>query len=188
MKTINISDESYAFLQDDAKAFVETEPAMVLSRLIGEVLSFRAEKAEPHPIDKKQKGPSTSVLLSKAPNLPDVSHTEVLDARINGAFIKNRSWQHALVAAVDAAIADGADVTEVVGRLSVKHLEGTTEMSGYYFSKAAGISLQGASANRILKQVYKLAEAYHLDIEIDWRWYGKPEAAYPGKSGKFVHP
>jgi hypothetical protein len=177
---IKISDFAWEYLKKLAEPFVD-QPGDVLDRVIRDHAGVGGIIAAPIL-------PIAAASVFGLANLPDVSHTEVVDARIEGKLSAERSWQHVMGDVVTACIEKGVDKSEVIGRLFLNHETGLNAASGHYYVPAADITIQGSAANRILKQIAKLAESFQVSIEIKWRWYPKDQAAFPGQGGSLVFP
>ena len=114
---------------------------------------------------------------------PDLTHTKVLKARIDGLELPRPKWNvilsHLAVSAFKNGAADaGGPVSGIV--------RGRKTDSGYKFYPKANISIQGQDANDAWRISVELADRLNVDLVVECEWRDKETAAYPGKKAVLV--
>jgi hypothetical protein len=172
--TIEVSNEILKDLSDIAVPFEDTTPAHVIKRLIAE-----------H--NKAQSGNGAEVVhtySTVAP--PDLKHTKVLDAKINGRVMLKPNWNSIMDRVINAAahkLKDGDKLDELI---LCKHIKGEKTDQGFRHLLEAGVSVQGQDATNAWKTSANIIKALGFPAEVTFEWYSNPKAANPGEVGKFV--
>lgn len=123
-------------------------------------------------------------LRFKGVETPDLTHTSVLMAQIDGLELPRAKWNTILShLAVTAFKKGAADVTSLVisGIAPGKRTD-----SGYKFYPEANISIQGQDANDAWRLSLALANRLNADLLVECVWRNKEKAAYPGKKAVLV--
>mmetsp|Transcript_22399 Transcript_22399/g.35991 ORF Transcript_22399/g.35991 Transcript_22399/m.35991 type:complete len:179 (-) Transcript_22399:2783-3319(-) len=178
MPMIEVSDAALEYLKSKAEPLVDTTTS-VLDRILTEHKSFSAgaDQAE-----------AALEMRFKGSNLPSVKFTKLLSATIAGRPIPQKSWNHVLEAAIEAAIQNGASAKAIQATLQANVKPGRHDENGYRYVPCAGFSFQGLEANRVCKNLASLAESFKISLDIFFEWLDDPKAAYPKQQATIVLP
>ena len=182
MPAIQASDFAYDYLRSRAEPFVD-QPQDVLDKIIKENMAIAV-------VGSGGLHDGSFPLLDKPEAemvLPDVTHTALLAAWVEGQPLKTRSWQHLLVDVISAAVAK-AERAAVLKQLLLHHQDGHVNEPSHYHVPAANLTFLGSTANRILAQIARLSAAFDVTVEVEWRWYDNPKAQKPGANGSIHLP
>ena len=174
MKRIEISDRAARFLEARNHSLDDTW-ATVLDGLIAEFESMTARSgAAPLP----RAGASAPLLGSDLHNhisdLPDVTHSKIKSAKIQGEPVDSADWTIVLTKAIEAAM--GASVPSLKAKLPANIVEGKPpDKKGYYFVQPAGLSFQKLRADSALQNLRVLAEEFSVAVDITVHWPNSPD-------------
>jgi hypothetical protein len=173
MPTIDMPQDVLKDLGDLAVPFEDKSPIDVIRKLIAE-----RKKA-------LNSGGDVQVFSTVAP--PDLSHTKVLDAKINDRVMLKPNWNSLMDRVIKAAVQkfDAGTLDELV---LAKHVTGEKTNQGYRYFAEGNISVQGQDATGAWKTTSNLLKALGHSVEITFEWYDNPKASNPGKVGRFVIP
>lgn len=183
MKTIEISDEAFNYLQVRAIPLQDTTVS-VLDRLIEEHKSFGNQAIKP---EVALDGARLDMSFGEA-NLPNVSFTTIDAATISGQSVKKCYWNDILADMIIAAINGGATKGEVKALLSAQIREGEHSDNGYRHVAEADFSFQGVDAVRACKNIAALSKAFGIAVSIKLRWQSSSKAQFAGQVGHLVLP
>ena len=111
-------------------------------------------------------------------NTPDLTHTKVLSAQIDGLELPRAKWNTILSHLAVTACKGG----QKASRLSMSGIvSGEKTDSGYKYYPRANISIQGQDANDAWRMSSELANLIDTDLCVECEWRDKPAAAHPGK-------
>ncbi|MDA7999880.1 MAG: hypothetical protein MPK06_02210 [Alphaproteobacteria bacterium] len=116
--------------------------------------------------------------------LPDLRHTKVLYARINGEEIPHPKWNFLLERVVTIAMERFSDFEKVRQICPTSMVNRPKTDEGYTHLPGIGISVQGRSANGACRAVMEAAQELDIPVEIGFAWRVRDGAAYPGKRGR----
>jgi hypothetical protein len=174
MPKIDVSDEILSDLGGLAVPFVEKEPADVIRRLIKEA---------------KAKGGSTgqdTTPVHSTVTPPDLSHTKVVMAKINGVMLAKPNWNRLMDYVIDLAAEKVKDTDALSMIVLAKHVKAQKTDQGFAYFPKAKISVQGQDSNNAWKATAYILKELGFTAEITFAWYDNPKAANPGQVGKFV--
>lgn len=161
-----------------AVPFVDT-PAPVLNRTLDARGQDGRESAAP-------RGKRRAERRIDPRALPDLAHTKVLEAVIDGRRIKP-SWNPALRALLGCAMKRvGGDF----GRLQeacqgkVHMVESRRKDGGYHRVPGLDISAQGLRATEACDALVTMAQALGIAVDVGFMWRDKEEAAFPGERAR----
>src|SRR5262249_24277502 len=117
---------------------------------------------------------------------PDLSHTKILSAQINGRILLQPNRNSIMDHAIKFAFYKLKDANKVAELVLAKHAKGEKTDQGYRYLKEAGLSVQGQDANNAWKTTANIIKALGVKAEVTFAWYDNPKAAKPGETGKFV--
>lgn len=119
--------------------------------------------------------------------LPDLAHTKVLEAVIDGRRIKP-SWNPALRALLGCAMKRvGGDFGRLQGACQGKvNMVEECKADGGYRSvpEGLGISVQNLPATEACDAMVTVAQALGIAVDVGFMWRDKEEAAFPGERAR----
>ena len=156
MPNIEISQGTFLRLQAYATPLVDTAETA-----LAKVLDL-ADGAS-----KKDSGATPTSTPIQFPSAPDLSHTVLTSASINGKALMpgQCNWNAFLLAMVEEAaplLPQGVKMDEVI---VVNHVAGQKEDSGYKFLKSVGLSIQGQNSNNAWKAIEHIAKVSGVRAE-----------------------
>lgn len=176
MPIIEVSDSTFKRLQRLAIPLVDTSDSMI-ERLIG---CYEKQKIS------SVGGLPRSTRVFDWPDAPDLTHTKVLAAKINGKTLGGANWNKILSDAVMLARSRCGTDDDLRRAIIINFVKGRKEDSGYHFIPSVNLSIQGQSAVDAWKAIWHVVKLYDIPIEVDFIWHDKPEAAFPGEPGRLV--
>jgi hypothetical protein len=174
MAKIDIPDDLMAKLGELARPFVDKEPADVIRWLVEERNSGNGG------------GGGESELTYSAITPPDLSHTKVLSAKIDGEAMAKPNWNRMMEHVVMLAARKLKDVEALSKMVLAKHVKGQKTDQGFDYFPIAQISIQGQDSNNAWKTTAHILKEMGFSAEVTFLWHDNPKAANPGKVGKFV--
>ena len=117
---------------------------------------------------------------------PDLSHTKVLSAEIDGRVMLQPNWNSIMDRAINFAFYKLKDADKVAQLILAKHVKGEKTDQGYRYLKETGLSVQGQDANNAWKTTASIIKALGVKADVTFAWYDNPKAVKPGETGKFV--
>jgi hypothetical protein len=174
---VDLSEPTYQQLQKLAEPFVDKTPEDVIIKLIHNYVGGSQLGAVSASPGTKEYG------IGAAPNL---GHTKILSADLNGVALKNTNWNRLLDAVILQAAKKLKDVKALRELIVVNCVEGQKDDQGYRYLSSAGVSVQGQDSNGAWKGVAHLAKALKFPIQVVFVWYDNPKAANPGQTGKLT--
>lgn len=175
MPEITLSDQVFARIKAKAEPFVDT-PESVIVRLLefyeGGKPTFDLGAAK----------------IFDAKNPPNLRHTTVVKAMVNGVALKSQetNWNGILLVLIRKLAEDGMKREDIEARLVCNTSFGERSDSGYKFIKAAGISIQGLDANNAWRSIQVLASATNQTVNIDFKWQNKEGVEMAGSTGTLI--
>lgn len=170
---IEIPHDVLKDLGELAVPFEDKSPADVIRKLIS--------------AHKKANGGHDEVRVFSNVAPPQLSHTKVLDAKINGRVMMKPNWNSMMDRVIKAA-AEKFDKNKLDELVLAKHVKGEKTDQGYRFFDKGNISVQGQDATGAWKTTAHLLKALGYEAEVTFEWYDNPKASNPGKVGRFVIP
>jgi hypothetical protein len=178
MAKVEMPEDLLKALGELAIPFVDKEPADVVRRLVKKEQDAKTTKPEEPSADDVQTFSTT------AP--PDLTHTKILTARLNGGVMQKPNWNRLMDEVITLAAKKLKDADALSKIVLAKHVKGEKTDNGYEYFPAAKISVQGQDSNHAWKTVAHIAKELGYAIEVTFSWYDNPKASNPGKAGKFV--
>lgn len=176
MPEILIEEATFKRLQHHAKPFVDT-PDMVVSRALDAL-----EKRQENNIQEPNYGVSEREI---DPNrLPNLTHTKVLDASLEGEPIDRPNWNLLLGRILAQAMTQLDDLEKLKKLCSVHMVKGFKENEGYRHLPEIGISFQGLPAREACNAIVMVAQSLGIELEIGFVWRQKKDAAFPGEKAR----
>ncbi len=176
--TITLSDLTFGRLQRHAVAFVDT-PDMVINR----ALDALEQAASP---DKAQDAEPERRIDPRM--LPNLRHTKVLSAKIDGEEIARANWNLLVFEMLHRVMKRVGDFDKLRQLCPANIIKGRKEDDGYNYLADLDVSVQGQDANGACRTVVSAAQGLGLALEITFMWRQKEGAAYPGEMGRIHMP
>jgi len=120
------------------------------------------------------------LVFEKAPGL---SFTRILSASVDCGKPEKINWARLLMKIIGAVKAKGLSGEKLVTELQIPAKVSEYELDGYKYQPELGISIQGQSAMDAWKEVSRLAQKYHIPVEVRFQWRENEKAQHPGKVG-----
>ncbi|MGN7437575.1 MAG: T4SS efffector SepA family protein [Alcanivorax sp.] len=114
---------------------------------------------------------------------PGLTHTKVIFSTVNKQKLDRPNWGNILLAVIRAVKDKGLSKEQMSVELQINAESHKLEDKGYTFYPELGLSVQGQSAPDAWKEAKRLAEKYHIPLEVKFKWRDKEGAQYPGKIG-----
>jgi hypothetical protein len=131
------------------------------------------------------------LLAFEAEAPPRLTHSELLDATVDGEPVRDKTWNGALRAAVSAAARvarSPAERRKLFTKVrAVKWEPGNREgEKGYKYLPDVDISLQGRDADKVWEGMLGIAKELGFPIAVEFRWPHKEGVPYPGQTGRLA--
>lgn len=174
MRKIEVRESTYGRLQRHGKPFEDTPDAVINRALDALEESAPAGEAPVSDSEERSFGPA---------DLPEVMHTAVTDAVLDGRRIPSPNWQVLAreMLLLAAGRASGPDELRKMWRLN--SVEGRRTDSGYTHLPGVDRSLQATGADTAAGALVEAAQYWGIGLEIRFRWRNKKAAAHPGEHG-----
>jgi hypothetical protein len=180
-KQIEISNSTFMRLQRLASPLEDT-PDSVIVRLID-----YCEGANFNPAIAYTAYSQNPTKTFDCGNAPKLTHTKVVNAKINGRTLGNKSnWNNLLSESVIFAAGYCKTEEDLRRAIIVNFVKGRRVDKGYRFLPKVDISIQGQSAGDAWKAIWHIVKRFDVPVEVDFVWHNKPEAAHPGEAGRFI--
>ena len=180
MPDITVEQTTFARLQSHALALVDTADTVVKRALDAlDALEGRGHEkpgANPmqvdHEVDLRQ--------------LPDVTHTKVLAARVEGEEVEKPNWNRLLDRVVVLAMRKAGSFEQLNRMCPVNMVPGKKTNEGYHYLSEIDVSVQGLSAKEACGALVEIARRSGTDLEITFLWRDKDGAEHPGDTGRLT--
>ena len=164
MPKILIQDFTFERLQSVATPLIDTADS-VINRALDALVS-QGSQVDPDP---ERAIPNCEI---DPDNLPDVTHSRVLSAQIDGKFVPTPNWNLLQEEALERAMKRFNDFDQVSRLSQTNIVRGRKEIHGYRYVPDLGISIQGSSAQTAFKTLVSVARELAIGIEIALAWPG----------------
>ena len=180
MPDIPIEQSTFERLQQHARPLVDTTDTVVNRAL--DALEHRVG----HPVPGD--GPSVAVRQIDPRNLPNLTHTKVLDASLDGKLVVKPKWNLLLDRVLIRAMKQLANLDELRKHCPANMVQGRKEDEGYRYLAGIDVSVQGLAANDASRALVAAAQSLRIELEITFMWRPKEDAAYPGEKARLTLP
>jgi len=176
MPEINIQQSTFERLQRHAKPLVDTADTVVsralaaLDMLIGDDVNVTATPEAERRIDPRA--------------LPNLTHTKVLEAAIDGEPIARANWNLLLDEILRRAMKRVGSTEKLRLLCPVNMVNGRKEDEGYSYLREIDLSVQGQDANGACRAVVLAAQGLGISLDIVFMWRLKEAAAHPGEKAR----
>ena len=180
MPDIAIEQSTFERLQRHAKPLVDTTDTVVNRAL--DALEYREGLASP------EEDSSTAERQIDSRKLPNLRHTKVLDASLDGKRVTKPNWNLLLERVLIRAMKQLTDFDELRKLCPVNIVQGCKEDEGYRHLAEINVSVQGMSANDACGALVIAAQSLGIELEIVFMWRTREGAAYPGERARLNVP
>jgi hypothetical protein len=175
---IELSDTTFTRLQRLAVPLVDKTAEDVIRKLADFYEGEHASQAAPSP-----KQPASHLRRFSASAPPELTHTKILSAKLDGVPLPKPNWNGLLFELARRAW-DRLNNGEEANRLIiVNFVHGKKEDEGYKFIPELELSVQGQDANNAWRGAYHIAKQLGIPLEVEFLWRNKESAAFPGETG-----
>ena len=180
MPDIAIEQSTLERLQRHARPLVDTTD-MVVNRAL-DALENREDFSSPGDAS------STAERNIDPMKLPNLTHTKVLDASLDGIRVAKPNWNSLLERVLVRAMKQLADFDELRKLCPVNIVQGCKEDEGYRHITEINVSAQGMSANDACGALVIAVLSLRLELEVVFLWRTREGAAYPGERARLNVP
>jgi hypothetical protein len=179
MPEITVQQATYERLERHAKAFVDTPDTVILRALdaLDELAGTDGDRNGPAAGAERRIDPRT---------LPNLTHTKVLDASIDGEPVARPNWNLLQEEMLRRAMKRVGSFEKLRRLCTVNMVEGRKEDEGYSYLPDIDISVQGQDANAACRAAVTAAQGLGVALEIGFMWRLKEAAAHPGERARIV--
>lgn len=181
MQQITISSATFKRLQSHAEPLVDTEET-VINRALDAL-----EQLPTQPVDVDDPTPVTELQFDPS-QLPDMTHTKILDAAVAGTGGQKPHWNDLLKMMVRSAVANGRTFDEIRQLCSINMVSGQKGNQKYCYLSDIDISLRNQNANTACQALVTLAQNLGIALDIVFEWRDKEGAAYSRQRGRLRIP
>lgn len=181
MPHIEISPATFARLQRHAVPLVDTIDS-VINKWGDAFENGHAVVAEPKPVVVP---PASRSFDAASP--PDLTHTKVLSAKLDGASLaKGANWNGLLKQAIRLARKQAKSADDLKRLLIVNYVVGKKDDEGFEYLADADLSVQGQDAKGAWRGLAHIAQQLGIGVEVIFMWRHKDKAAFPGETGRLA--
>ena len=177
MPEVTIQDSTFERLQRHAKPLIDSTDT-VIDRALDAL-----EQVEGHPaLNSENKAEAERQIDLRM--LPNLTHTKVLDASIDGKQIARANWNLLLDEMLRRVMKRVGTFEKVRQLCPVNLVKGKKEDEGYSYLSDIDISVQGQDSNGACRAVVTAAQGLGIAVEIGFMWRLKEAAAHPGERAR----
>ena len=173
MPHIEVQNTTFQRLQRLAEPFVDTPETVILRAL------DKLEDGTPNTPTAHR--PAKVDLVIDPRNIPNLTHTKLLSAKLDGKDFVRVNWNSLLDEALRIATRAGLMAGDIQRICSVNVKQGKKTDEGYGFLDDANLSVQGQDANAACRGIVAIARHLKVGMAIEFTWREKDGAAHPGK-------
>ena len=179
MPEIAIHQSTFERLQRHAKPFVDT-PDAVITR----ALDALEQQGTLPPLDATRPANEERHLDPRA--LPNLTHSKVLEASIDGEPMARPKWNRVLVEVLRRAMSRAGSFSRLQHACPANMVQGRKEDEGYSYLSEIDLSIQGQSANKACHAIVTTSQEFGIALDIGVMWRANDAAAYPGERGRIT--
>jgi DNA-sulfur modification-associated len=116
--------------------------------------------------------------------LPNLTHTKVLNAEIDGEDVPNAKWNFLVNEMLRRGMQRVGSFEKLRQICPVNLFKGRKEDDGYNYLPDIDLSVQNQDANGACRTVVTAAQTLDVSLEIGFMWRLKEGAAHPGETGR----
>jgi len=118
--------------------------------------------------------------------LPNLTHTKVLDASVDGRPVAKANWNLLLDEILRLAMKRGGSFERLQKLCPVNMVRGRKGDEGYDYLPDIDVSVQGQDANAACRAIVAAAQSLGVALDIGFIWRPKEGAAYPGERARLM--
>jgi hypothetical protein len=179
MRQVELTDATFKRLQDLAEPLVDT-----IETVIEKLVDAHEQKPSVQNGSLNSAQSATEPRRFDALSPPDLTHTKLLSAKLNGTYLREVKWNQLLVEAIRRARKHASTDDQLRRLIPVNFVTGKRDNDGYHFYSDIGLSVQGQEANTAWKGAHHIARQLGISIEAEFQWRVKDGAAHPGVTGR----
>jgi hypothetical protein len=176
MPEVTIQDSTFARLQRHAKPLIDT-----IDTVMNRALDALEQVAVP-PV--QENGGPTHERQIDPRAIPNLTHTKVLDAAIEGEPLTRANWNTLLENMLRRAMKRVGTFDKLRQVCPVAMVKGRKVDEGYSHLADIDISVQGQDANSACRMAITTAQSLGMAVDIGFMWRHKDAAAYPGERAR----
>jgi hypothetical protein len=180
MQDVTNQDRTFVRLQKHARPLLDSVDS-VSNRAIDALERNPASSHGPIPAERAERQIDPRAL-------PNLTHTRVLDASIEGHRIDKPNWNLLLGETMRRALRHGRAFDELRRLCGVNMVKGQETDDGYSHLPDIDISIQAQGANSACRAVVTVAQDVGMAVDIGVLWRHKQGSAHPGESGRLIIP
>jgi hypothetical protein len=118
---------------------------------------------------------------------PDLTHTKVLSASINGDSLQPGEihWNGILNATLRLVMRSEPSYDELRRLITINFIVGIKQDEGYRLVEGTGLSVQGQDSNAAWQAVSHISRQIGCSVNVVFVWRQNESAAFPGKTAQF---
>ena len=114
-------------------------------------------------------------------NLPNLTHTKVLNAVLGEELIAKPNWNSLVGQILTRAMMEISEIDELQKFCPVNIAQGRAQQNGFRYIPEFDVSFQGMPANEACRALVVIADKLELKCEIIFMWRHKSDAENPGE-------
>lgn len=179
MPQVTIEEATFERLQKHARPLVDTTDTV-----INAALDALEQQAGVPVLANKLSADSERRIDAR--HLPNLTHTKVLDAAIDGSVIARPNWNLLLDEMLRRAMERVGTFEKVSKLCPVNMVSGRKEDEGYCYLSDIDVSVQGQDSNAACRTVVTAAQGLGMALDIGFMWRPKEGAAHPGERARLL--
>jgi hypothetical protein len=177
---VELTEATFARIKSLADPFKDTTPEAVIQK----ALDAYEQKSSGQNGNSNPTKSGAQPRSFDAISPPDLTHTKLLSAKLDGAHIREVKWNQLLVEAIRLARKHASTDDELRRLIPVNFVTGKKDTDGYHFYPDIGLSVQGQEAKTAWQASHHIARQLGISIEAEFQWRVKDGAAHPGVTGR----
>jgi len=171
---IEISQDLFRRIQRNAVPLVDT-----VETVIARACDALEKSGSAVPSSESEAG-----RLFNGKDAPDLSHSTLVSATIDGVNLKNPYWNTLLDEMIRKGLKKYGKLSELRMRCPGNYVDGEKTDMGYHYLPDVGISIQGRDANSVWRATRQLCQDLGSSVTVHFRWAHKDKLKYPGELGR----
>lgn len=168
MQQVDIESSTFERLQEFAQPFIDT-PDMVINRALDALEKQNSTESNGPPSIDPQ-------------SLPDVTHTKISKALLNGRPIVNPKWNLLVDELVIHVMKQLGDYDQLKKFSSLNIVRGYKDDRGFRHVSQINVSVRYTNACKACEALVEFTKFLGYELELNFMWREKEGAAYPGES------
>ena len=173
MPQIDVQNSTMERLKRLAEPFVDT-PETVILKALAALESLTGE-------EESEVLPSDVDITIDPRNIPNLTHTKVLNAKLEGKTVQRPNWNSVLDLVLIRGRKNGLKAHEIQRITNVNVKEGSKVDEGYSYIESVNLSIQGQDSNAACRGILAMSRHLKMPVELEFMWRTKDGAAHPGK-------